>query len=40
VNIAKYISGNDTLKKLDFMTVYITIIELIKDGEVSYLEDV
>jgi hypothetical protein len=34
-NISKYIKKNRTLKNLDFLQVYITIVELIKDGEIK-----
>ena len=32
-NISDYIKSNKKLKSLDFLTVYLTIIELIKDGK-------
>lgn len=31
-NISDYIKSHKKLKNLDFMTVYLTIVELIKDG--------
>lgn len=39
-NICKYIKSNKTLKHLDFMTVYLTIVELIKDGKLEIKKDV
>ena len=35
MKLAEYIKGNEVLSKLDFLTVYLTLVELIKDG---YLE--
>ena len=32
-NICEYIKNNKVLKKLDFMTVYLTIVELCKDDK-------
>lgn len=32
MNIKEYIKSNETLKNLDFLTVYETINQLIKDG--------
>lgn len=32
-NIRDYIKQNDTLKELDFLTVYLTIVELCKDDK-------
>lgn len=32
-NICEYIKNNETLKELDFMTVYLTIVELCKDDK-------
>lgn len=32
-NISDYIKQNDTLKELDFLTVYLTIVELCKDDK-------
>lgn len=32
MNISKYIKNHKELKEMDFLTVYKTIIELIKDG--------
>lgn len=32
-NITNYIKSKENLKGLDFMTAYITIVELIKDGK-------
>ena len=34
-NIASYIKRNRRLKKLDFLTVYLTIVELVKDGQIN-----
>ena len=34
-NISDYIKSNQKLKSLDFLTVYLTIIELIKDGKIE-----
>ena len=34
-NICKYIKENETLKNFDFMTVYLTIVELVKDGKME-----
>lgn len=34
-NISRYIKSNKKLKSLDFLTVYLTIIELAKDGKVK-----
>lgn len=34
-NISEYIKSNKKLKRLDFLTVYLTIIELIKDGKIN-----
>lgn len=34
-NISEYIKSNKKLKYLDFLTVYLTIIELIKDGKIE-----
>lgn len=39
-NISNYIKSNKKLKNLDFLTVYLTIIELIKDGEIDLKENV
>ena len=38
-NISNYIKSNKKLKTLDFLTVYLTIIELVKDGQIE-LKDV
>ena len=35
VDISAYIKSNEKLKCLDFLTVYLTIVELIKDNEVE-----
>jgi len=34
-DISAYIKSNKKLKRLDFLTVYLTIIELIKDGKIN-----
>lgn len=34
-DISEYIKSNKKLKRLDFLTVYLTIIELIKDGKIN-----
>ena len=34
-DISAYIKANKKLKQLDFMTVYLTIVELIKDGKID-----
>lgn len=39
-SISSYIKSNDILKDLDFVTVYSTIIELLKDGKVVINNDV
>lgn len=39
-NICKYIKSNKTLKNLDFMTVYLTIVELVKDNKIGVKDDV
>lgn len=39
-NISNYIRTNNKLKSLDFLTVYLTIIELAKDGKLELNEDV
>ena len=39
-NISDYIKSNKNLKSLDFLTVYLTIIELIKDGKVELKQNV
>lgn len=39
-NICKYIKENETLKNFDFMTVYLTIVELVKDGKMEINENV
>lgn len=35
-NIKNYIKSNKKLKNLDFLTVYLTIVELIKDGKTRF----
>nr|DAG28545.1 MAG TPA: hypothetical protein [Caudoviricetes sp.] len=39
-NIVEYIKSNETLKNLDFLIVYLTITELIKDGKMELIKDV
>ena len=39
-NISDYIKSNKKLKSLDFLTVYLTIIELIKDGKIELKNNV
>ena len=34
-NISEYIKSNKKLKSLDFLFVYLTIIELVKDGKIE-----
>ena len=34
-DISTYIKSNKKLKSLDFLTVYLTIIELVKDGKIE-----
>lgn len=40
MNIKNYIQSNESLRELDFLTVYLTIIELIKGGKMEYEPDV
>ena len=39
-NISDYIKSNKKLKTLDFLTVYLTIIELVKDGQIELKNNV
>ncbi len=39
-NICKYIKNNEKLKELDFLTVYLTIVELIKDKKMEWNDNV
>lgn len=39
-NICKYIKENEILRDFDFMVVYLTIIELAKDGRLELKDDV
>ena len=39
-NISDYIKSNKKLKSLDFLTVYLTIIELVKDGQIELKQNV
>lgn len=40
MNIEKYIKNHEKLKKLDFLTVYKTILTLMQDGYLMVAEDV
>lgn len=39
-NISDYIKSNKRLKSMDFLTVYLTIIELVKDGQIELKSNV
>ena len=39
-DISAYIKQNKKLKSLDFLTVYLTIIELVRDGQIELNKDV
>lgn len=39
-DISAYIKSNKKLKNLDFLTVYLTITELIKDGKIELTRNV
>ena len=39
-SISEYIKSNQKLKNLDFMTVYMTIVELVKDGQIELKQNV
>ena len=39
-DISTYIKSNKKLKSLDFLTVYLTIIELVKDGQIELKHNV
>jgi hypothetical protein len=39
-DISAYIKSNKKLKTLDFLTVYLTIIELVKDGQIELKQNV
>lgn len=39
-DISAFIKGNSKLKSLDFLTVYLTIVELIKSGEIELKNNV
>ena len=39
-NISEYIKSNKKLKSLDFTIVYMTIIELVKDGKIELKQNV
>lgn len=36
MNISNYIKQHEVLKELEFITVYTTIIELLKDGKMEW----
>ena len=36
MNVTQYIKSNEELSQLDFMTVYATIIELLKDKRMTW----
>lgn len=40
MNVKDYIQSNETLKNFDFMTVYVTILEVMKDRELGMRSDV
>lgn len=39
-DISAWIKSKPTLKSLDFLTVYLTIIELVKDGQIELNQNV
>ena len=39
MNISQYIKQNERLNKLDFITVYNVIVELIEDGKMEWMFD-
>ena len=39
-DISAYIKQNKKLKSLDFLTVYLTIIELVRDGQIELNQNV
>ena len=39
-NISEYIKSKPALNRLDFLTVYLTIIELVKDGKIELKQNV
>ena len=39
-DISAFIKGNTKLNSLDFLTVYLTIVELIKSGEIELKQNV
>lgn len=39
-SVSNYIKCNETLKDMDFITVYSTIIELLKDGKAVFDDNV
>lgn len=39
-DISAFIKNNNKLKSLDFFTVYLTIVELIKSGEIELTQNV
>ena len=36
MSLSKYIRTHKELKKLDFLTVYLVIVELLKDGKMEW----
>jgi hypothetical protein len=39
-DISNYIKSNPALRRMDFLTVYLTIIELVKDGQIELKNNV
>lgn len=39
-DISAWIKSKPALKRLDFLTVYLTIIELVKDGQIELTDNV
>lgn len=39
-DISNYIKSNPSLRRMDFLTVYLTIIELVKDGQIELKQNV
>lgn len=40
MNITEYIRSNDTLRRMDYMMVYLVISELMKDDKIRIADDV
>jgi hypothetical protein len=38
-DISEYIKSNKKLKSLDFLTVYLTIVELVKDNKIELMDN-